>query len=47
VAVPVIGIGVLAALLSLFDAIAIFAVVTGSAALITAAWHLRQRPAGA
>lgn len=43
VAVPVIGIGVLASLLSLFTAIAIFAAVTGSAAIVTAAWHLRHR----
>jgi predicted MFS family arabinose efflux permease len=47
VAVPVIGIGVLASLSSLFTAIAVFSMVTGSAALITAAWHLRHRTSGA
>jgi hypothetical protein len=43
VAVPVIGIGLLAATVSLFTGIAVFAAVTGAAALATAAWHLRHR----
>ena len=42
VAVPVIGIGVISTVFSLFTAIAVFAVVTGSTALLTAGWHLRQ-----
>jgi predicted MFS family arabinose efflux permease len=43
VAVPVIGIGVVAAIYSLFTAIVVFAAVTGSAALATATWHFRNR----
>lgn len=43
VALPVIGIGVLAELVSLFAGVATFAVVTGVAALAVAAWHLRHR----
>jgi hypothetical protein len=43
VAGPVIGIGALAATSSLFTAIAVFAAVTGTAALATAAWHPARR----
>jgi len=43
VAVPVIGIGVLATLTSLFTGVAVFAAVTGTAALAVAAWHLKHR----
>ncbi|MGH2892695.1 MAG: MFS transporter [Solirubrobacteraceae bacterium] len=42
VAVPVIGIGILAATISLFVGIAVFAAVTGAASLATAAWHLHH-----
>jgi MFS family permease len=45
VSIPVIGIGVLATLFSLFTGVAVFAAVTGSAAILTAAWHLRHRSA--
>jgi hypothetical protein len=41
VALPVIGIGVLAELTSLFVGVATFAAVTGTAALVVAGWHLR------
>lgn len=47
VAVPVIGIGILAATISLFTGIAIFAAVTGTAALATAAWQLHHHRAAA
>ncbi len=43
VALPVIGIGVLAAAISLFTGIAVFAAVTGTASLALAAWHLSHR----
>jgi MFS family permease len=43
VAIPVIGIGVLAAATTLFTGIAVFAAGTGTAALATAAWHLGNR----
>jgi len=43
VAVPVIGIGILAATVSLFAGIAVFSAVTGTAALVLAVWHLSQR----
>ena len=43
VAVPVIGIGVLAVVTTLFTAVATFAAVTGGCALIVAAWHWRNR----
>jgi membrane associated rhomboid family serine protease len=43
VALPVIGIGVLAAATTLFAGVATFAAVTGVASLAVAAWHLRQR----
>jgi hypothetical protein len=43
VSVPVIGIGVLAVTTTLFVAVTTFAAVTGGAALIVAAWHLRHR----
>jgi hypothetical protein len=47
VALPVIGTGVLAALVSLFVGVATFAAVTGVACLALAAWHFRNRqPAG-
>jgi hypothetical protein len=42
VALPVIGIGILAVLTTLFTAVTTFAVVTGTAALAVAAWHLRH-----
>jgi sugar phosphate permease len=44
VAVPVIGIGVLAVVTTLFTAATTFAAVTGGCALIVAAWHWRNRP---
>lgn len=45
VALPVIGIGVLAVLTTLFIAVTTFAVVTGLAALAVAGWHLTsERP---
>jgi len=44
VAIPVIGIGVLAVVTTLFIAVATFAAVTGSCALAVAAWHWRNRP---
>lgn len=43
VAGPVIGIGVLAAAVSLYTAVSVFAAVTGVTALAVAAWHLRHR----
>jgi MFS family permease len=43
VALPVIGIGVLAVLTTLYTAVTTFAVVTGAAALAVAAWHLANR----
>lgn len=43
VALPVIGIGVLAAAISLFTGITVFAAVTGTASLALAAWHLTHR----
>jgi hypothetical protein len=43
VAVPVIGIGVLAVLTTLFTAVTAFAAVTGGCALAVAAWHWRNR----
>lgn len=43
VALPVIGIGVLAVLTTLFTAVTTFAIVTGSSALAVAAWHLAHR----
>ena len=42
VAVPVIGLGVLAVLTTLFTAVTTFAAVTGGCALAVAAWHLRD-----
>ena len=39
-ALPVIGIGVLAVLTTLFIAVTTFACVTGSAAIAVAVWHL-------
>lgn len=45
VAGPVIGIGVLAATVSLYTAVSVFAAVTGVVALTVAAWHLRHRDA--
>jgi hypothetical protein len=43
VSVPVIGIGVLADVATLFTAVAIFAAVTGAGALAIASWHWRHR----
>jgi hypothetical protein len=43
--VPVIGVGFLSAPLSLSAAVAIFAAGAAVAALLTAAWTLRRRPA--
>jgi len=43
ISLPVIGIGILADLTTLFTAVATFAVVTGACALTVAAWHLRRR----
>jgi len=43
VAVPAIGIGVLAVATTLFTAVTTFAAVTGALALTVAAWHLRDR----
>lgn len=43
VAVPVIGIGLLATAFSLFTGVAVFAAVTGTTALVVAGWHLRHR----
>jgi predicted MFS family arabinose efflux permease len=43
VSIPVIGIGLLAVATTLFTAITTFAAVTGSGALVVAAWHLRHR----
>lgn len=43
VAVPVIGIGVLSTLTTLFIAVTAFAVVTGGCALAVADWHWRNR----
>jgi sugar phosphate permease len=43
VSLPVIGIGLLATVTTLFVAVATFAAVTGAAALALAAWHLGQR----
>lgn len=42
VSLPVIGIGILADLTTLFTAVTTFAVVTGACALVLAAWHLRR-----
>ncbi|WP_163513218.1 MFS transporter [Fodinicola acaciae] len=44
VALPVIGIGVVAATISLFAGVATFAAVTGIGALAVAAWHLTRQP---
>jgi membrane protein implicated in regulation of membrane protease activity len=41
--VPVIGVGILAAAISLYTAGSVFAAVTGVTALLVAAWHLRRR----
>ncbi|HVT67574.1 MAG TPA: MFS transporter, partial [Trebonia sp.] len=46
VALPVIGIGILADLTTLFTAVTTFAAVTGAGALAVAAWHLRHRDGG-
>jgi predicted MFS family arabinose efflux permease len=49
VALPVIGVGVLASITSLYTGVAVFAAVTGGVALVVAAWHLaagRQVRAG-
>jgi MFS family permease len=46
VSLPVIGIGILADLTTLFTAVTTFAVVTGACALVVAAWHLRRRDGG-
>ncbi len=43
ISLPVIGIGILADLTTLFTAVSTFAVVTGACALTVAAWHLRHR----
>jgi len=43
ISLPVIGIGILADLTTLFTAITTFAVITGACALTVAAWHLRHR----
>jgi predicted MFS family arabinose efflux permease len=43
VSVPIIGIGLVAVATTLFTAIATFAAITGSGALVLAAWHLRHR----
>jgi MFS family permease len=43
VALPVIGVGVLAATISLYTAVSVFAAITGTTALLVAAWHLRHR----
>ncbi|HEX4306581.1 MAG TPA: MFS transporter, partial [Solirubrobacterales bacterium] len=45
VAGPVIGIGILAAAVSLYTAVSVFAAVTGVTALVVAGWHLRHREA--
>lgn len=45
VAGPVIGIGILAAAVSLYTAVSAFAAVTGIVALGVAVWHLRHREA--
>lgn len=45
VSVPVIGIGVLAVMTTLFTAVATFAAVTGGGSLAVAAWHLRPHAA--
>lgn len=45
VAGPVIGIGILAAAISLYTAVSVFAAVTGVVALVVAGWHLRHRDA--
>lgn len=42
VATAVIGVGVLALVVSLFAAVAVFAAVVGAVALTSAAWHLRS-----
>jgi MFS family permease len=43
VAGPMIGIGILAATISIYTAVSVFAAVTGGAALLVALWHLRHR----
>ena len=43
ISLPIIGIGILADLTTLFTAVTTFAVVTGACALTVAAWHLRRR----
>lgn len=43
VVVPVIGVGVIAATISIYTAVSVFAAVTRTAALLVAAWHLRHR----
>jgi hypothetical protein len=43
VALPVIGVGMLAVATTLYIAVTTFAVVTGTAALVVAAWHVRRR----
>lgn len=45
VAGPVIGVGILAATVSLYTAVSVFAAATGVTALLVAAWHLRHREA--
>jgi MFS family permease len=44
VALPLIGIGILAALTTLYIGVATFAAITGVGALLLAGWHLRHRP---
>lgn len=46
VSLPVIGIGILADLTTLFTAITTFAMVTGACALAVAVWHFRHRDGG-
>ncbi|HEY7049921.1 MAG TPA: hypothetical protein VH373_22090 [Jatrophihabitantaceae bacterium] len=46
VSLPVIGIGVLAVLTTLFVAVTVFAAVTGAGALAVAVWHLRHQDGG-
>jgi predicted MFS family arabinose efflux permease len=46
ISLPVIGIGILADLTTLFTAVTTFAVVTAACALSVAAWHLRRRDGG-
>ena len=46
-AVSAIGVGIVATLASLYTAVAVFAVVTGAAALAAAAWHVAVLRRGA